>query len=142
MSRGISLIQHDNRLVELREQAYDSETLLQELLARHPSLLSGDQIDPDSPRRWLLVRREAPVPGEQGGGGRWSVDHLFLDQDAIPTLVEVKRSSDTRIRREERAYRLVRARVGLLEADRALAPDIEAVAALVREGTLAEVWRG
>jgi hypothetical protein len=28
------------------------------------------------------------------------VDHLFLDQDAIPTLVEVKRSSDTRIRRE------------------------------------------
>jgi hypothetical protein len=100
MSRGIFLIQHDNRLVELREQAYDSETLLQELLARHPSLLSGDQIDPDSPRRWLLVRREAPVPGEQGGGGRWSVDHLFLDQDAIPTLVEVKRSSDTRIRRE------------------------------------------
>jgi hypothetical protein len=31
---------------------------------------------------------------------RWSVDHLFLDQDGIPTLVEVKRSSDTRIRRE------------------------------------------
>ena len=34
------------------------------------------------------------------GGGRWSIDHLFLEQDAIPTLVEVKRSSDTRIRRE------------------------------------------
>ncbi len=32
------------------------------------------------------------------GGGRW--DHLFLDQDAIPTIVEVKRSTDTRIRRE------------------------------------------
>ncbi|MGH8093711.1 MAG: hypothetical protein ACREIF_09595 [Chthoniobacterales bacterium] len=32
--------------------------------------------------------------------GRWYVDHLLLDQDAIPTLVEVKRSSDTRIRRE------------------------------------------
>jgi hypothetical protein len=31
---------------------------------------------------------------------RWSVDHLFLDQQAVPTLVEVKRSSDTRIRRE------------------------------------------
>jgi hypothetical protein len=27
-------------------------------------------------------------------------DHLILDQDAIPTLVEVKRSTDTRIRRE------------------------------------------
>jgi hypothetical protein len=28
------------------------------------------------------------------------VDHLFVDQDAVPTLVEVKRSTDTRIRRE------------------------------------------
>ncbi|MBV9193894.1 MAG: hypothetical protein JO168_07080 [Solirubrobacterales bacterium] len=36
----------------------------------------------------------------EDAGGRWSVDHLFLDQDAVPTLVEVKRSSDTRIRRE------------------------------------------
>ena len=34
------------------------------------------------------------------GVERWSVDHLLLDQDAIPTLVEVKRSSDSRIRRE------------------------------------------
>ena len=33
-------------------------------------------------------------------GGRWLVDRLFLDQDGVPTLVEVKRSSDTRIRRE------------------------------------------
>src|SRR5262249_18990480 len=40
------------------------------------------------------------LPDKQDGGGRWSVDHLFLDQDAIPTLVEVKRQSDTRIRRE------------------------------------------
>ena len=28
------------------------------------------------------------------------MDHLFLDQDGIPTIVEVKRQSDTRIRRE------------------------------------------
>jgi hypothetical protein len=35
-----------------------------------------------------------------GSGNRWSVDHLFLDQDAVPTIVEVKRSTDTRIRRE------------------------------------------
>ena len=40
------------------------------------------------------------MPDEQDSSGRWSLDHLFLDQDAIPTLVEVKRSSDTRIRRE------------------------------------------
>ena len=29
-----------------------------------------------------------------------SLDHLFLDNEAVPTLVEVKRSTDTRIRRE------------------------------------------
>ena len=40
------------------------------------------------------------MPAETDGGGRWSLDHLFLDQDGIPTFVEVKRSTDTRIRRE------------------------------------------
>ena len=40
------------------------------------------------------------IPFEEGGREWMSLDHLFLDQDAIPTLVEVKRSSDTRIRRE------------------------------------------
>ena len=84
----------------MEEAEYDSESLLQELLAKHPDLLAGEQIDSDEPRRWLLVKREMPVPGHETGGGRWSIDHLFLDQDAIPTLVEVKRSSDTRIRRE------------------------------------------
>jgi hypothetical protein len=47
-----------------------------------------------------LIAREAALPDDEDAGGRWSVDHLFLDQDAVPTLVEVKRSSDTRIRRE------------------------------------------
>ena len=84
----------------MEESPYDSETLLQKLLADHPDLLAGDQINDEEPRRWLLVTREMAVPGEQDGAGRWSLDHLFLDQDAIPTLVEVKRSTDTRIRRE------------------------------------------
>lgn len=100
MGGGIYLIQDDGRLVELREQAYDSEDLLQQLLAKYPDLLAGDRMDPAAPRRWLLVKREKEVPSEEGGAGRWAVDHLFLDQDAVPTLVEVKRSSDTRIRRE------------------------------------------
>jgi len=100
MTGGIFLIQNDEELVEMTERGYDSEELLQQLLAKYPSLLAGDQINPDSPRRWLLITREASIPSEEGGPGRWSVDHLFLDQDAVPTLVEVKRSSDTRIRRE------------------------------------------
>ena len=100
MSGSIYLIQGDDELVEMNEEPYDSEDLLQELLAKYPNLLAGDQMDDTAPRRWLLISREAALPSEEDGAGRWSVDHLFLDQDGIPTLVEVKRSSDTRIRRE------------------------------------------
>jgi hypothetical protein len=46
------------------------------------------------------VSREVGVASEAGGGDRWSLDHLFLDERGTPTLVEVKRSTDTRIRRE------------------------------------------
>lgn len=98
MTRSIYLIDHQNALTELREQPYDSEALLQQLLADHPGVLAGNAggtVD----QRWLLVTREASVPDEFGVS-RWAVDHLFLDQDAVPTLVEVKRSTDTRIRRE------------------------------------------
>jgi hypothetical protein len=100
MSGAIFLIQDNGQLMEMNEQEYDSEDILQTLLAKYPNLLAGDQMNNESPRRWLLVSREASVPSEEGGAGRWAVDHLFLDQDAIPTLVEVKRSTDTRIRRE------------------------------------------
>ena len=90
----------NDQLVRMDEQPYDSEDLLQELLAKYPNLLAGDQMDSARPRRWLLIKREAELASEEDGASRWSVDHLFLDQDGIPTIVEVKRSSDTRIRRE------------------------------------------
>ena len=96
----IYLIGSSGELVELREQPYDSEDVLQGLLERYPNLLAGEQMDSREPRRWLLVAREAGLPDKAESGARWSVDHLFLDQDGIPTIVEVKRSSDTRIRRE------------------------------------------
>ncbi len=100
MDGGIFLIQIGGDLVEMKEQPYDTEDVLQELLAKYPNLLAGDQMDEAAPRRWLLISREMGVPSEEEGSGRWSLDHLFMDQDAIPTLIEVKRSSDTRIRRE------------------------------------------
>jgi hypothetical protein len=99
MHPGIFLLQ-DSGLAELREQPYEAEHLLQSLIADHPHLLAGDQMDPAAARRWLLVGREMSVPSEEGGSGRWALDHLFLDQEGIPTLVEVKRSTDSRIRRE------------------------------------------
>jgi len=52
------------------------------------------------PARRALVSRDISVPDEDAGAKRGPLDHLFLDQDGAPTLVEVKRSSDTRIRRE------------------------------------------
>jgi hypothetical protein len=100
MNTGIFLIQENGDLVEMIETPPISEALLQTWLEKYPSLLAGHQIDPSAPRRWLLVERECGVPSEEGGGGRWSADHLFLDQDAIPTIVEVKRGANTQIRRE------------------------------------------
>jgi len=100
MKRAIYQIQEDDTLKRMDEETYLSEDQLQEFLGRYPDLLAGDQIDENNPRRWVLVDREVGVPSEEGGGDRWSLDHLFLDQDGIPTLVEVKRSTDGRIRRE------------------------------------------
>ncbi|OCQ92595.1 hypothetical protein BCD67_01310 [Oscillatoriales cyanobacterium USR001] len=92
MGGGIYLIQDDDRLVEMTEQPYNSEDQLQELLETYPNLIAGDQIDRATPRRWLLISRDVTLLSEDESAGRWSLDHLFLDQDAIPTLVEVKRT--------------------------------------------------
>ena len=100
MSGKIYLIEGDETFRSLRETPYDSESLLQRLLATHPEVLAGDQIDVSAPRRWLLVEREYGIPDKEAGSDRWALDHLFLDQDGIPTLVEVKHSENTEVRRK------------------------------------------
>jgi hypothetical protein len=100
MSDSIFLVGGDGSLTEAAGVPFDAEADLQELLAAHPDLLPGAMIDQERPRRWLLVKREAGVPDRDGGGTWWSIDHLVVDQDAVPTFVEVKRASDTRSRRE------------------------------------------
>ena len=80
----------------MTETSYVKEDDLQALLADYPDLLPGDQINFEVPRRWILVARELGVPGNEDESGRWSLDHLFLDQDGIPTFVECKRAIDTR----------------------------------------------
>ena len=99
MPERIYLIGKDQDLLELNEQAFDTEDVLQELLAKYPKLLAGEQLNMQEPRRWLFVSRELSVP-DGSDVRRWSLDHLFIDQEAVPTLVEVKRSTDSRIRRE------------------------------------------
>ena len=73
MSGGIYPIQDDDKLVEMNERGYDTEDLLQELLAKYPNLLAGDQRDDAAPRRWLLVSREMSLASEEDEAGRWSV---------------------------------------------------------------------
>jgi hypothetical protein len=97
---GIFLRRDKGELVHLRSELYESEDQLQGLLEANPELLLGETAGSDRPSKYLLVRREAGVPEADRGSDRWFLDHLFLDAEGVPTLVEVKRSSDTRIRRE------------------------------------------
>ncbi len=100
MEDQIFILDENQSLVELKEKGFVTEDKFQELLENYPKLISGSQINPDNPRKWILISREFGVPKEEQGSNIWSLDHLFIDQDGIPTLVEVKRSTDTRIRRE------------------------------------------
>ena len=98
-AEGIFLIR-DGQLVVLNQRPYDSEDLLQAALATFPAVLAGSSTADGTPRSLLLVSREMGVPKAEGAPSTWSLDHLFVDSEGIPVVVEVKRSSDTRIRRE------------------------------------------
>lgn len=99
MSTGFFSFDKD-KLIDVSQMAFDSEDTLQKLVAQYPQLLSGDEGSAAGIPEWLFVAREMGIPSEEGAGDRWAVDHLFLDQEGVPTLVEVKRSTDSRIRRE------------------------------------------
>ena len=100
MPGSIFVLRDDDTLVEMKETPYDSEAVLQGLVANYSNLLAGDQIDPDNPRALAAVHEgDERVMGDESTD-RGYLDHLFLDQDAVPTLVEVKRSENTQIRRE------------------------------------------
>ena len=83
----------------VREEPFSSEDELQQLIASHPELLDGEQMRPDDPRRWVLITREKGIAVSRGDGARWALDHLIVDQDARPTLVEVKLRRNTDVRR-------------------------------------------
>ena len=86
-------------LEPLTEEPFSSEDVLQVLIADHPEVLDGEQIRPNDPRRWILVKREKGIAETPDAGERWAIDHLLIDQDAVPTLVEVKRGANSEIRR-------------------------------------------
>ena len=100
MAEKIYVMDEQGNLEPLEESRFEQEDHLQALIANHPQLLAGEQINPDSPRRWILISREQGIADTEGASDRWSLDHLLIDQDAIPTLVEVKRGESRRTRRE------------------------------------------
>ena len=99
MAERIYVRTMDEDIEPLEEAAFDTEDELQTLIAEHPELLDGEQVRPGDPRRWLLISREMGIPESAGLGARWALDHLLVDQDARPTLVEVKRGWNPDIRR-------------------------------------------
>ena len=82
----------------LAPQPYESEALLQKALALYPVVLDGSTTTGQT--RLLLVKQEMGIPMSAGADDSLSLDHLFLDTQGVPVIVEVKRASDTRISRE------------------------------------------
>lgn len=91
---SIFVVSASGDLVRMQPSAPPDEDSLQELIARYPEIIG------DSDGSLLLVQREQPVPDSESGGSRWALDHLFVTRNAVPVLVEVKRASNTQIRRE------------------------------------------
>ena len=99
MAERIYTIVGEGELEPLEESPFSTEDELQALIAGHPELLDGEQMRPGDPRRWILITREKGIAERPDEGARWSIDHLIIDQDAVPTLAEVKRGSNPEIRR-------------------------------------------
>lgn len=99
MAERIYVMDAEDRLEPLEAEPFSTEDELQRRLAEHPELLDGEQMRPGDPRRWILVRREQGIPDTAGAAARWSLDLLVIDQDATPTLVEVKRGANPEVRR-------------------------------------------
>ena len=73
-------------VIPASEALYPAEADLQQLIAENPQLLLSS---PNEGQRLYLLRREQPVRDVPDGPALFSIDHLFIDQDGLPVLVEV-----------------------------------------------------
>jgi hypothetical protein len=97
---SIFVIKGDTGITKVTEALYEAEDHLQRALADFPEVIAGERTEGATEPRLLLIQREAAIPEAVGGGNRFSLDNLYVDAEATPIFVEVKRSTDTRIRRE------------------------------------------
>lgn len=89
----------DQGPTSLASTGFAREAELQRLVEARPGLLSEAISTPSHSIRLLLIASEAGLTDRVDGGQRYSVDSLFIDQDAVPTLVEVKRAENRELRR-------------------------------------------
>lgn len=91
-------VRRDGEMVPLEQEGHHTEDAFQRELADNPALLAS-AIDADGD--WILIARELRIQvADVDGVGYWRLDHLFIDSQGVPTLVEVKQSGDPRARRE------------------------------------------
>lgn len=93
-------VQNGDAWVALNEAEFKAEADFQRMVRENLVLLTNSGISDAGPVKLLLVKEEAPVPGEQDAGATWWLDLLMVDHEGVPTFVELKRKSDTRLRRE------------------------------------------
>lgn len=95
MTKGtIFQVDKEGGLSRMTPSAPASEDVMQVLVAKYPELIT------DGDGELLLIRREKPVADSFDSSGRWALDHLFVTRNAIPVLVELKRASNSQLRRE------------------------------------------
>ncbi|WP_438345740.1 hypothetical protein [Methylorubrum populi] len=61
---GVFVLKEDEALVPMQPTQFAAELDFQKLLSKFPSLLVGDQIDPDNPKRFILIRQELSIGHE------------------------------------------------------------------------------
>ena len=74
-------VQTDTTLTTLKELNFNNELDLQILLEKYPELIPSDEIIGNP--SFFLIQRELPV-------STGYIDHLFIDQMMVPTIVETK----------------------------------------------------
>ena len=79
---------------ELTEDRYKDESELQELLAANPDFLSRAWSDKKT--YIYLVQREMPAHSEERDSDFYA-DHLFIDSEGVPIIVEAKLSTNSEI---------------------------------------------
>ncbi len=86
----------DDYALEMTNTPFENEDYLQRIIEKTPDLVARPT-EGQTPPRHFLVKREKSAKAPDST--ELSLDHLIVDADGIPVLVEAKRGSNTQIRR-------------------------------------------